>query len=166
MATAIARALCQHPSNTKLQCLFSLSSWQFLCQVLAHTSIINSYYNHNTEKRSWKASRSWQKSAKAKYAQLQRFNRGRHRHCSGVFTSETKLIFRPSCIYYLIKYGKKSRKHQLTLSLVLALISLVYFTVLGSNYSGYMKIRCRNFIKRLKLNYLLCLIVLFEGLFC
>lgn len=58
IAWQLLRALCQHPSNTKLHCLFLfLASWQLLCQVLAHTPIMNSIYNQATATHSWEISR-------------------------------------------------------------------------------------------------------------
>lgn len=81
---------------------FFLASWQLLCQVLAHTSIMNSLYCQATEKHSWEVSRSQQKRNMPNCKDLVDANA-----CTALVSIETKLIFRPLCIYYLIKHEKK-----------------------------------------------------------
>lgn len=45
------------PIAQSFSVFFFLASWQLLCQVLAHTSIMNSLYNQATAKHSWEVSR-------------------------------------------------------------------------------------------------------------
>lgn len=132
---------------------FFLASWQFLCQVLAHTSIMNSLHCQATEKHSWEVSRSQQKRNMPNCKDLVDANT-----CTALVSIEAKLIFRPSCIYYLIKHEKKNPDSINLHYAVLAVISPVYYIVPCSTYSGHTeKSGQRNSIKRLKLNLLLCL---------
>lgn len=122
---------------------FFLASWQLLCQVLAHTSIMNSLYCQATEKHSWEVSRSQQKRNMPNCKDLVDANT-----CTALVSIETKLIFRPLCIYYLIKHEKKKKIQTASIYITLSISSnkpcLLYCSLLCL-FRTHRKIRADEF---------------------
>lgn len=102
-ANANSMATAQSSLSTSLEhkaslSSFFLASWQLLCQVLAHSPIMNSIYNRATAMHSWESSRRETSS----YKNVGAANAG----TALVSLQEKNLTFRPFCLYRLVSDGK------------------------------------------------------------